>query len=341
MKKQTNPSIKAHLLWSALILLALVAVCEIPFALGQRQVTQRADGAVSDQPLPKISQTGQSQLPTTSSGAIGVGRLWILPNPKLPQVVLYDQYNNASPNHTRSATFTDFPTFGSDLADDFVVPGGQTWNVQSIDADGGYFKGPGPATDWNVFIYTDSSTLPGTQIFSALNQTVSVVGTTFTVNLPVPAVLTAGTYWIEIQANMTFGTQGEWDWTDRMMQANSGAAFRNPGGDVGCGTDWIRKIFCVESMDPDQVYRLNGTIGEPIVLQARVQTQGTKHNVQLRWSPADGGSVNLLRNSVVIGTTADDGQANNNLGNRTGTFTYQVCETDSGDCSNEVTVVVP
>jgi len=87
--------------------------------------------------LPKISQNGQSQLPTTSSGAIGVGRLLILANPKLLQVVLYDQYNNASPNHTRSATFTDFPNSSSDLADDFVVPGGQTWNVQSIDADGG------------------------------------------------------------------------------------------------------------------------------------------------------------------------------------------------------------
>ena len=46
-----------------------------------------------------------------------------------------------------SATFTDFPTFSSDLADDFIVPGGQTWNVQSIDADGVYFNGTGPATD--------------------------------------------------------------------------------------------------------------------------------------------------------------------------------------------------
>ena len=60
---------------------------------------------------------------------------------------------------------------------------------------------------------------------------------------------------------MTFTPQGEWEWTDRMLQSNSGAALRNPGGDVGCGTDWIRKIFCVASMDPDQVYRLNGTIG--------------------------------------------------------------------------------
>jgi hypothetical protein len=28
------------------------------------------------------------------------------------------------------------------------------------------------------------------------------------------------------------------------------------------------------------------------------------------------------------------------LGTSTGTFTYQVCETDSGDCSNEVVVEV-
>src|SRR5439155_18298904 len=46
-----------------------------------------------------------------------------------------------------------------------------------------------------------------------------------------------------------------------------------------------------------------------IVLQARVQTQGTNHKVQLKWSPADGGLVNILRDSVVIGTTADDGKA--------------------------------
>jgi len=81
--------------------------------------------------------------------------------------------------------------------------------------------------------------------------------------------------------------------------------------------------------------------GATIELLARVQTQGNQHRVQLRWSPADGGSVNILRNGVVRGTTADDGAAFDNLGTQTGTFTYQVCETDSGDCSNEVTVQVP
>jgi hypothetical protein len=80
--------------------------------------------------------------------------------------------------------------------------------------------------------------------------------------------------------------------------------------------------------------------GENIVLDARVQGQTGHHRVGLRWSPADGGSVNILRNGVILGTTADDGSKNDNLGATTGTFTYQVCETDSGDCSNEVTVEV-
>src|SRR5207237_8752350 len=137
-----------------------------------------------------------SQLPTATIGAACSHAISILPMPNVPQVVLYDQYNNAGSNATLSATFTDFPTFSSDLADDFVVPAGQTWNVQSIDADGVYFNGPGPATDWNVFIYTDSGGLPGTQIFSATNIPITQIGTTFTANLTPAAVLTEGTYWI-------------------------------------------------------------------------------------------------------------------------------------------------
>ena len=81
--------------------------------------------------------------------------------------------------------------------------------------------------------------------------------------------------------------------------------------------------------------------GGGIVLQARVRAQGAKHQVQLQWSPADGGNIDILRNGAVIATTPDDGKANSNLGTHTGEFTYQVCETDSDDCSNEVTVNVP
>src|SRR4030095_16726739 len=41
MKKQINPTIKAHLIRGAFYLLLLIAVCAIPFALAQRNSTKR------------------------------------------------------------------------------------------------------------------------------------------------------------------------------------------------------------------------------------------------------------------------------------------------------------
>src|SRR5438552_15559155 len=207
----------------------------------------------------------------TKTAPLGIGRLRFLRQPKLPRVVLYDQYDNAGANATLSATFDDFPTFNADLADDFVVPAGQTWNVESLDADGTYFNGSGPAFDWNVFIYTDNAGLPGTQVYSTLNQPVTVSGTTFTVNLTPAAVLGAGTYWIEIQANMDFTTQGEWGWTDRTVQSNGPAAWQNPGGGFGICPTWTAKLTCIPTASgPDQVYRLNGTTGGGCVVTGSI-----------------------------------------------------------------------
>jgi len=42
MKKQINPSIKAHLIRSAFYVTLLLAVCVIPFALAQRNTTKQA-----------------------------------------------------------------------------------------------------------------------------------------------------------------------------------------------------------------------------------------------------------------------------------------------------------
>ena len=84
-----------------------------------------------------------------------------------------------------------------------------------------------------------------------------------------------------------------------------------------------------------------GSGGGDITLTATVEQKNGNSRVNLAWSPADGGDVNVLRNGKIKFTTADDGSATNNVGTRTGTVTYQVCETDTGVCSNVVEVTVP
>src|SRR5436309_5015711 len=58
MKKQINPSIKAHLLRSALILLSLLVICAIPFALAQSYNRGTAKPNVTKpvtQPIPFVT----------------------------------------------------------------------------------------------------------------------------------------------------------------------------------------------------------------------------------------------------------------------------------------------
>src|SRR5213593_2183119 len=114
MKKQINPTIKAQILRSLFILLALVAICAIPFALAQRNqhsvakpaahpkaatetagVSQAAQHKVHTAPaqrmlpydvrsaptLPRISQ-----FPQNTSGAGAAHVLPVLRPPKAPQV---------------------------------------------------------------------------------------------------------------------------------------------------------------------------------------------------------------------------------------------------------------
>ena len=156
--------------------------------------------------------------------------------PNVLLALLYDQTNSPGTNATVSQDFeTANDAFDNQLADDFVVPGGQTWTVQQVVASGVYFNGPGPAASFNVTFYTNAGALPGAAVpggtYTGLAYT-NVAGT-FTITLPTNLVLTAGTYWVSIQARMDFTPGGEWGWTDRTVTSNSAAAWQNPGGGFG------------------------------------------------------------------------------------------------------------
>lgn len=76
-----------------------------------------------------------------------------------------------------------------------------------------------------------------------------------------------------------------------------------------------------------------------IALSVSAWTRGPWVGADLSWSPADGGQVDVYRNGEAIETSADTGSYTDRIGRgASGSFTYQVCETDTAECSNEATV---
>src|SRR6266496_2031385 len=95
MKKQINPTTKAHLIRGAFYLLLLLAVCAIPFALAQRNATTRSVAQPAARPgvdanmyLPKAAppSTGTISAPAGSNISGAVGDVPTLPQSQLPGV---------------------------------------------------------------------------------------------------------------------------------------------------------------------------------------------------------------------------------------------------------------
>jgi hypothetical protein len=70
MKKQINSSIKAHLLWSTLILLSLLAIRAIPFALAQRNTAKPSVTQAATQLAPAANMYPPQNAPPSTGTAI-------------------------------------------------------------------------------------------------------------------------------------------------------------------------------------------------------------------------------------------------------------------------------
>jgi subtilisin-like proprotein convertase family protein len=150
-----------------------------------------------------------------------------------------------------------------ELADDFVVPDGQEWMVQSVHATG-YYDPQRPAT-FNVMFYSDASggALPQTtplitrsaQAYSS-SAAAGELGD-FKISLGTPARLNPGHYWVSVQAVENSAGTGWW-WNNRFPQAGSPAAYRNTGGAPGTCHAWTAKSSC-GSQNPDLLFQLDGT----------------------------------------------------------------------------------
>jgi hypothetical protein len=182
--------------------------------------------------------------------------------PAIESAILVDQTDAPGINSYTSQDFeVSFDIYDNQGADDFVVPGGDTWNVNQVIALGVYYNGVGPMPSANVYFYNNSAGEPGTLITSVNVVPSSDVGGTITCDFP-DVVLTSGTYWVSVQARMDFSAGGQWGWTGNGTPNNSGAAWQNPsnGFATGC-TTWGLEATCIGATEPDKAYILSGTVG--------------------------------------------------------------------------------
>ena len=186
--------------------------------------------------------------------------------------VLYDQTGNPSGDgNFTSQDFVDpaYDIYDNQGADDFVVPSGETWTIDQVLAVGGYYNGSGPALGFNIFFYAnDNGTLPGTEIYSALNQAYTDDGAGgFTVTLSTPAVLGEGTYWVSVQCYLEFAVGGQWGWEVANGPTLNPAAWQNPGDGFGTGaTTWTPGQTVFGWVGSEYSYAILGTTGGGVTL---------------------------------------------------------------------------
>ncbi|MFN8150020.1 MAG: hypothetical protein U0R24_02680 [Solirubrobacterales bacterium] len=174
---------------------------------------------------------------------------------------LLDHVDATPPQSTLSQEFPSGAALDSLTADDFAVPAGETWKLESAQIPG-TSVGPVTTDQWNVTVYSDAGGLPGTQVFTG---TLTVPGfPNPTIPLGSVPTLNPGTYWLAVQAIMDDGPgladAHRWFWSENDDQSGNRAAFQNPGGGVSaCSTFGVRSTCLGSHPSPDQSFRLTGT----------------------------------------------------------------------------------
>ncbi len=179
--------------------------------------------------------------------------------------VLWDQSDNESDTDIVSQDFIDviFDTFDARAADDFLVPDGYLWLIDTVKVFG-TFDGAAPDAiqSLDVVFYRDEDGFPGPIVNSCnyLNiLPLDIDDPSFLINLPSTCTLRPGTYWISVRANMLFNPHGQWFWNERTVQTLNPFVWENPGNGFGTGCISYRYAQAECGSDfPDLTFQLVG-----------------------------------------------------------------------------------
>jgi hypothetical protein len=184
-----------------------------------------------------------AQLQVSSKG----GKALTLPESR---EVLYQQSNSSGPGLASQDFEPSYDIFDCQGADDFIVPSGLLWNIQTVTVTG---TGSNTANLVHILLYADNAGMPAaTATNSFMGLTCTNESAVLIINIPGGLQLGPGHYWISVQDAVPYSTDGQWFWNFTASIYNSGSCWRNPGN--GFGTDAIAWTTLAAMVHPDIGY---------------------------------------------------------------------------------------
>ena len=147
------------------------------------------------------------------------------------------------------------------IADDFEIPGGESWEITDVNVTGFYSAGAAGGTESDIFVrfYEDDAGTPG-NLIAAVNGNSWTNEPEWNVTLSSPVNLNSGTYWVGVA---TVAVEAErWNWYELDVAAGNNPAHLIDYNDVfGAGaTDWT-SLPALGLAGTDMVFELEGTVG--------------------------------------------------------------------------------
>lgn len=229
-----------------------------------------------------------------------------------------------------------------------VIPGSET--ITSVDIAWGTTVFFDPTLDglpYTVCLWSDPNgdgSPTDAILLTTAKGVVTQQGTDTFINTPItPTTITTPNFFVGLLITQHYGQYpGAFDESNPLFNRSYVAGATTPhNGDIVDLNNNDLPVLPIEfyGLFGNFLIRANAGTGENnIVLSTQLHRQGGNRFVSLQWSPADAGTLNILRNGVVVGTS-DNGSALDRLGTRTGIFLYQVCQIDFSVCSNPTRVV--
>lgn len=187
------------------------------------------------------------------------------PNNNRQSTLLYDQTANWASSGSSTQDFeAAYDAYDAEGADDFVVTNADGWLVDGVGVIGSYSTGGGPLGSMHVTIFDDAGGAPGAAHCTYMSNGYTDDGAgNFFMALPAACFLPAGTYWVDAQGQVDYGTGGQYFWGLEGVQTGAEGVWRNPGNGFGNGcVVFTARSSCGYTI-PDYSFQIWGENAQP------------------------------------------------------------------------------